>query len=115
MKREALLAAIATARATVETLESALAVLDGRASSAPAGPRWIDTSAACKILGRSSSWAYANARRFGLGHRTESGSWAFDRDKCAAFRAGMTAGREESEGAANSATAGDSSNATRAA
>lgn len=115
MNRESIIAALQSARATVAALEGALAAMDGAPERAPAGPRWIDTSAACRILGRSSSWAYANAHKYGLGHRTASGSWAFDRDKCAAFRAGMIAQREESDASANSATADDSSAATRAA
>jgi hypothetical protein len=56
---------------------------------------FLDTHRAMKISCRSSSWLYANGRRFGFGWKLQSGAWAFSERRLRDFLAGHTS--EESE------------------
>jgi hypothetical protein len=109
--RDDLIEAIRTQEAHLAALRRMLAEMDAQ----PSAPRYIDTGTAMKIAGRSSSWLYSAARRFGFGHKTASGSWQFDADALRAFRAGMTVASEDCEPAAKFATATDSTNRKAAA
>lgn len=86
MNRSDLLLALQSARATVETLEAAIADLDGapagaRSASPSMGPdEWIDTARAARIARVEYSTLYRWGRRFpGLAEKTQSGQWRFRR------------------------------------
>jgi hypothetical protein len=105
--REEIVAALAAAEATAAALRRMLAEHDGAPERAPE-PRLVDSKVAERISGKSRSWLYSNAKKYGLGFQTESGSWSFHEDRCRAFRNGQIVEREDCAGAAKSATARDS-------
>lgn len=54
-------------------------------------PRMIDTSRAARIAGRSYSWLYSQAGRFGFGRKLPTGAWVFDEARLRAFLDGADA------------------------
>ncbi|RTL88141.1 MAG: DNA-binding protein [Hyphomicrobiales bacterium] len=89
MNRADLLAALASARATVSALEQALAELDGVTAIPPARRPdpdiYVDTSVAMKMAKVSHSTITRWSRRYGIGHQLPSRQWRVSRRALLAF------------------------------
>ncbi len=57
----------------------------------------LDTRKAMRISGCSSSWLYANARRYGFGFQLPTRAWRFYDGRLRDFCAGRVSEREEKE------------------
>ncbi|MGB6177197.1 MAG: hypothetical protein WBF43_12875 [Methylocella sp.] len=86
-------------RETAARLMELADVLDGAAPAPPRGREhyFLDTGAAMRVARKSSSWLYANGKRYGFGWRLKSGAWAFSRSALRSFLAGSASLCEESE------------------
>lgn len=98
MTRDEIVAAIAAAETTAETLRRMLAEMDKTPPPSAAAPtRWINTSQAAKISRRSYSWLYATASKYGFGFRLPCGSWQFDQIALIAFLSGVASAQESED------------------
>lgn len=106
MTRAEILSALTAAEAAAAAWRRLLDELDAGApeSAPPPGDRLLDTSAAARLMNRSTSWLYATARRHpSIGWKLPTGSWVWSERGLIAFRAGQIVACEESDAAVNSA------------
>lgn len=78
-------------RNAADRLDAMAAAIEGGEALASPEDRLLDMSQAARLMGRSSSWLYANARKYGFGWKVPSGSWTFSERALRAFKGGLEA------------------------